>query len=107
MQPVRDKTFEQIEVEPKETVAQKLAKSGQERALERGESVTELDDASEDLKADQDPKSDVMDDAMIKADESNLPKKVHSDHEFNRVIDSDVHGDSPNAEDHKKVLPSD
>jgi hypothetical protein len=102
------------------------AKSGQQIPLERGASISERDGAIEDLEADQDPKGDMMDDSMIEADEapegfgndldrdggayadeSNLPQHVYSDREFNRLIDSDVHGDSPTAEDHDEVFPTD
>lgn len=108
------------------STAQQFAKSGQERSLERGESVSELDDAPQDLEADQDPSADLMDETMIEADESpegldddldrdggayadesNLPQKVYSDREFNRLVDSDLHGDSPTAEDHDEVFPTD
>jgi hypothetical protein len=123
MQPDSNKTLQPTD---SGTIGEEFAKSGQERSLERGESVSELDDAPEDLKADQDPNSDLMDETMIEADESpegleadldrdggaysdesNLPQHVYSDREFNRLVDSDVHGDSPTAQDHEEVFPTD
>jgi hypothetical protein len=114
------------DLESTDTVAAEYAKSGQDIVLERGASISERDGAIEDLEVDQDPATDLMNDSMIEADESpegldddldrdggayadesNMPQHVYSDREFNRLIDSDVHGDSPTAEDHEEVFPTD
>jgi hypothetical protein len=113
-------------LEPTDTVATEYAKSGQQIPLERGASISEREGTIEELETDQDPNNDLMNDSMIEADESpegldddldrdggayadesNMPQKVYSDREFNRLIDSDVHGDSPTAEDHDEVFPTD
>ncbi len=123
MQPERIK---KSQPDGSENVAEEYAKSTQQIPLERGASISERDGAIEDLETDQDPNADLMNDSMIEADqapegieddldrdggayadESNLPQKVYSDREFNRLIDSDVHGDSPTAEDHEEVFPTD
>ncbi len=113
-------------LEPTDTVAAEYAKLGQEIPLERGASISERDGAIEDLETDKDPNADIMDDSTVEADEeldsipegmerdggayadeSNQPQEVYSDREFNRLVDSDVHGDSPNAEDHDEIFPTD
>jgi hypothetical protein len=127
MQPTRNKSLEPSDLEriDSELLAQELANSGQQIPLKRGASISERDGAEE-LEADQDPNADVMDDSVVEvneelegipddmerdggayADESNMPQEVYSDREFNRLIDSDVHGDSPTAEDHDEVFPTD
>ena len=103
-----------------ENSAEEYVNSAQQIPLERGASISERDGAIEDLETDQDPNADIMDDSMVEvdeelegipedmerdggayADESNMPQEVYSDREFNRLIDSDLHGDSPTAEDHE------
>ena len=103
-----------------ENSAEEYVNSAQQILLERGASISERDGAIEDLETDQDPNADIMDDSMVEvdeelegipedmerdggayADESNMPQEVYSDREFNRLIDSDLHGDSPTAEDHE------
>lgn len=120
------KTPGKTDLEPTDTVAQEYTKSRQQIPLERGASISERDGAIEDLQTDQNPNADLMDETMIEADESpegleddldrdggayadesNMPQKVYSDREFNRLIDSDLHGDSPTAEDHEEVFPTD
>jgi hypothetical protein len=120
------KTPTKTDLEPADGVAAEYAKSKQQIPLERDASISEREGAIEDLEADQDPNSDVMDQTMIEADESpegleddldrdggayadesNIPQRVYSDREFNRLIDSDIHGDSPTAEDHEEVYPTD
>jgi hypothetical protein len=100
--------------------------SAQQIPLESGASISERDGAIENLETDQDPNADIMDDSMVEvdeelegipedmerdggaySDESNMPQEVYSDREFNRLVDSDVHGDSPTAEDHEEVFPTD
>lgn len=114
---------QQNDLEPSDTVA---AESGRQIPLERGASISERDGAIEDLETDQDPNADIMDDSMVEvneelegipddmerdggaySDESNMPQEVYSDREFNRLVDSDLHGDSPTAEDHQEVFPTD
>ncbi len=114
---------QRTDLKPTDTVA---AESGQQIPLERGASISERDGAIEDLETDQDPNSDLMNETMIEADESpegidddldrdggaysdesNMPQKVYSDRDFNRLVDSDVHGDSSTAEDHEEVFPTD
>jgi hypothetical protein len=125
MQPTRNKSLEPNDLEPTDSglLAQE---SEQQIPLERGASISERDGAIEDLETDQNPNADMMDDSMVEvneelegipgdmerdggayADESNMPQEVYSDREFNRLIDSDVHGDSPTAEDHDEVFPTD
>lgn len=112
---------QQNDLEPSDTAAE----SGRQIPLERGASISERDGAA-DLETDKDPNADIMDDSMVEvdeeldsiaddmerdggaySDESNMPQKVYSDREFNRLIDSDVHGDSPTAEDHEEVFSTD
>lgn len=119
------KTPTKTDLEPTDAVTAEYAKSGQQIPLERGASISERDGAEE-LETDQDPSNELMDDSMIEADESpggldddldrdggayadesNQPQKVYSDREFNRLVDSDLHGDSPTAEDHDEVFPTD
>ena len=120
------KTSKPIDLEPTDNLAAEYAKAEQHIPLERGASISEREGAVEDLETDQDPNADLMDETMIEADESpeglgddldrdggayadesNMPQRVYSDRDFNRLIDSDVHGDSPTAEDHDEIFPTD